>query len=82
MDIIGLGSGNNPNANDLDLLMYALDGRLVSISDQGTNAQSELIAATLGAGTYLLEVRSYYDEDETNKTVFNSGMYRLTVRTQ
>jgi hypothetical protein len=43
MDITGPGPGNNPNANDLALFLYAANGQLLAISDQGLNGQSELI---------------------------------------
>jgi hypothetical protein len=82
MDITGLGAGNNPKANDLDLFLYNWDGRLIDRSDRGLDGQSELIAIVLAEGTYVVEVRSYYDRDDTQKTVFNSGTYRLLVHTQ
>jgi Bacterial pre-peptidase C-terminal domain len=82
MDITGLGPGNNPNANDLDIFLYDVNGQLVGLSDGGKNGESELIPAVLPAGTYIVEVRSYYDRGDTKKGVFNSGTYRLIVRTQ
>jgi hypothetical protein len=82
MDVTGVGPGGNANANDLDLFLYALDGGLIGFSDKGLNGQSELIPAILGEGAYVVEVRSYYDRGETNKSVFNSGTYDLIVRTQ
>jgi hypothetical protein len=82
MDITDLGTGNNPNANDLDIFLYDLNGQLIALSDRGLNGQSELIPLILPAGTYVVEVRSYYDRGDTKKGVFNSGSYRLIVRTQ
>jgi hypothetical protein len=82
MDITGLGTGNSSNANDLDIFLYDVNGQLIALSDRGLNAQSELIPVILPAGTYVVEVRSYYDRGETKKGVFNSGSYRVTVRTQ
>src|SRR5262249_31775194 len=72
MDITGLGPGNDPNANDLDLFLYSLDDRLIAFSDRGLNGQSELVPVVLAEGTYVVEVRSNYDRGETNKGVFNS----------
>ena len=82
MDITGLGPGNNPNANDLDLFLYDLDGHLIALSDRGLNGESELIPTVLTRGTYVIEVRSYYDRGGAKKSVFNSGSYRLMVRSQ
>jgi len=82
MDITGPGPGNNPNANDLDIFLYDVNGQLVALSDGGKNGESELIPAILPPGTYIVEVRSYYDRGDTKKGVFNSGTYRLIVRTQ
>ena len=82
MDITGLGPGNNPNANDLDIFLYDVNGQLIALSDGGKNGESELIPVVLPAGTYIVEVRSYYDRGDTKKGVFNSGTYRLIVRTQ
>ena len=80
MDITGLGPGNNPNANDLDLFLYDQDGKLIALSDKGLNGQSQLIPVVLLAGSYVLEVRSYYERADTKKTVYNSGTYQLIVR--
>ncbi len=82
MDIVGLGTGNNPNANDLDLFLMDSNGKLMDRSDRGLNGQSELIAIKLPAGTYVVEVRSYYTKAETGSLVFNSGQYRLTALVQ
>jgi hypothetical protein len=80
MDITGLGPGNDPHANDLDLFLYGVDGRLIALSDKGLNGQSQLIPVILAAGSYVLEVRSYFERADTKKNVFNSGSYRLMVR--
>jgi hypothetical protein len=82
MDITGLGPANNPNANDLDIFLYDLNGQFIALSDRGLNGESELIPVILPAGTYVVEVRSYYDRGDTKKGVFNSGTYRIIVRTQ
>ena len=82
MDITGVGPGNNPNANDLDLFLWDQNGQLIAFSDRGLNGESELIPAILPAGTYVVEVRSYYDRGDTKKGVFNSGTYQVIVRTQ
>ena len=82
MEIVGLGTGNNPNANDLDLFLMDSNGKLMDRSDRGLNGQSELIPIKLPAGTYVVEVRSYYTKAETGSLVFNSGQYRLTVLVQ
>jgi hypothetical protein len=79
MDIIGFGAGDNPNANDLDLFLIDSNGRLIERSDRGLNGQSELITAKIPAGTYAIEIRSYYTKAETNSLVFNSGRYRLNI---
>ena len=69
--------GNNPNANDLDLFLYAQDGHLLALSDLGLDSESELIPIVLAEGTYVVEVRSYYDRGDTNKSVFNSWLIRF-----
>jgi hypothetical protein len=79
LDIVGTGAANNPNANDLDLFLMNASGRIIERSDRGLNGQSELISMILPAGTYAIEVRSYYTRAETNSVVFNSGLYRLTL---
>jgi hypothetical protein len=81
MDITGLGPGNSPNANDLDIFLYDRNGQLLALSDRGLNGESELIPIILPAGTYVLEVRSYYDRGDTKKGVFNAGTYNVIVRT-
>jgi hypothetical protein len=82
LDIIGLGPGDNANANDLDLFLMDANGRVIDRSDSGLNGQSERIARTLSEGTYVVEIRSYYTRAETGGFVFNSGQYRLSVSVQ
>jgi hypothetical protein len=82
LDITGAGSAGNPNANDLDLFLVDANGRVLERSDRGLNGQSELISMRLDAGTYVLEIRSYYTKAETGGLVFNSGDYRLSVLVQ
>jgi len=82
LDITGLGAGDNPNANDLDLFLMDSNGRVIDRSDSGLNGQSERIALNLAAGTYVLEIRSFYTRAETGGFVFNSGQYKLNVTVQ
>jgi hypothetical protein len=82
MDIVDYGPANNPNANDLDIFLYNSDGRLIDKSDTGGNGQTERMADRLGAGTYIVEVRSYYTNGDTGTVVFNSGDYRLSLSSQ
>lgn len=82
MDITGLGPADNPNANDLDIFLMDMNGRLLDRSDRGLNGQSELISIRLPAGTYVVEVRGFYIKADTGNIVFNSGDYRLTVAVQ
>jgi hypothetical protein len=82
LDITGLGPGENPNANDLDLFLMDLNGRTISKSDTGLNGQGERIGANLAAGTYVVEIRSFYTKAERGGSVFNSGQYRLSVSAQ
>jgi uncharacterized protein DUF5719 len=79
LDITGLGPGGNANANDLDMFLMDANGKLINRSDRGLNGQSELISTPLPAGTYVVEIRSYYTKVETGAIVFNSGNYRLSV---
>lgn len=69
---------SNPKANDLDLFLFDMNGKLISRSDAGQNGQGELIPVVLLAGSYVIEVRSYYTNDK-GATVFNSGKYNLTL---
>lgn len=86
MDIIGLGPGDDPNANDLDLFLMDANGHVLGRSDRGLNGQSELVSirlpATTQAATYVVEIRSFYTKAETGGFVFNSGQYRLSVSVQ
>ena len=82
LDITGLGPVESVNANDMDLFLMDVNGRLVNRSDRGLNGQSELISTPLAAGTYVVEIRSYYTKVETNTVVFNSGNYRLNILVQ
>lgn len=82
MDITGPGRANNPNANDLDLFLYNGNGQLIDVSDSGGNGQGERIADRLAAGTYFVEVRSYYTNGDTGVVVYNSGDYTLSVSVQ
>ena len=82
LDIVGLGPADNPNANDLDLFLMDANGRPLDRSDRGLNGESELISLRIPAGTYVIEVRSYYTKAETGDLVFNSGRYRLSVVVQ
>jgi hypothetical protein len=81
--ITGTGAGNNPAANDLDLFLMDTSGRVIFRSDRGLNGQTELISIpNLAAGSYVIEVRSFYTNAETHGLVYNSGQYRLTVTVQ
>jgi hypothetical protein len=82
MDITGLGSGNNPGNNDLDIFLYNADGQMIDKSERGGNGQPERMADRLGAGAYVVEVRSYYTNGESGTTVYNSGDYTLSVSVQ
>ena len=82
LDILGVGAGNNPSANDLDLILLDANGRVIERSDRGLNGQSELISTRLPAGSYVIEVRSFYSRASTNTQVFNSGRYRLNLLVQ
>jgi Bacterial pre-peptidase C-terminal domain len=82
LDITGLGPADNPNGNDLDLFLMDANGRMIDRSDSGLNGQAERIALRLPAGTYVVEIRSYYTKAETGGFVFNSGQYRLSVSIQ
>ncbi len=82
LDITGLGPGNNPSANDLDLFLMDVNGRAIDRSDSGLNGDAERIALKLPAGTYVVEIRSFYTKAETGGFVFNSGQYKLSVSVQ
>lgn len=82
LDIVGTGPGNNPNANDLDLYLLDLNGRIIAKSNT-SDPRGELIKGiTLGAGTYVVEVRSYYTNASSGAIVYNSGQYNLIVNVQ
>jgi Family of unknown function (DUF5719) len=82
LEITGPGPGGNPTANDLDLFLMDVNGRIIERSDSGSNGQSERIALKVPEGTYVVEIRSYYTRAETGGFVFNSGQYRLSVSIQ
>ena len=82
LDSTGLGPGGNPTANDLDLVLMDVNGRIMERSDSGSNGQSERIALKIPEGTYVVEIRSYYTRAETGGFVYNSGQYRLSVSIQ
>jgi len=82
LDITGLGPGDSPNANDLDIFLMDVNGRVIDRSDSGLNGQSERIALRLTAGTYVVEIRSFYTRAETGGYVYNSGQYRLSATVQ
>jgi len=78
---VGLGTTNNPSANDLDLYLFDLNGKQISKSDNGLN-QGELIPSVpLLPGAYVIEVRSYFTNNK-GSTVFNSGHYNLRLTAQ
>ena len=80
LNVTGLGPGQNPNANDLDLFLMDSQGRVLARSDRGLDGQSELISTFLPAGRYVIEIRSFYTQGETGSLVFNSGSYDLQIR--
>jgi hypothetical protein len=82
MDITNPGPGNNAAANDLDIFLYNANGQVIDKSDSGGNGQPERMADRLGAGAYVVEVRSYYTNGETGALVFNSGEYTLSISVQ
>jgi hypothetical protein len=86
MRITGLGPGNNPNNNDLDIFLYDINGRMIDKSDTALNGQPERISDKLPSNpagtTYVVEVRSYYTKGETGNPVYNSGDYKLSVSVQ
>ena len=68
------------NANDLDLFLMDTNGRVLDKSNKGLNGQSESMSVRLPAGTYIVEVRSFYAKPENRNVMFNSGEYRLSVQ--
>jgi hypothetical protein len=80
LEISGLGAGNNPDANDLDLFLYDAGGKRIAQSALWGDGLAEFITdITLAPGLYYLEVRSFYTGSDGG-TVFNSGNYRLTAQ--
>lgn|GEM_PF-1253719 len=82
MDIEGLGRGNNPAANDLDLYLRDLTGRVIAKSDRGLSGQFESISRVLSEGSYIIEVRSFSTPSQGKGGAFNSGRYRLSLQAQ
>ena len=80
MDLAGTAATGNVNANDLDIFLMDMNGHVISKSNTGMNGKSESIFARLSAGTYVVEVRSFYMKPENRNLVFNSGEYRLSVQ--
>lgn len=79
LEITGLGSARNPEANDLDLYLMDAEGRELRRSIVGGDGGGETIAAFLPAGRYIVEVRSFSRPDARAPAEFNAGSYRLTV---
>jgi hypothetical protein len=76
--LVGPGTVSAPGANDLDLYLYNSDGRALIKSNSGQSGQGERIPyVLLSAGTYVIEVRSYFTR--AGNTVFNSGSYSLSL---
>jgi hypothetical protein len=80
MDLGGTTGRGYVSANDLDIFLMDVNGRVLEKSNKGLNGQSEFISARLSAGTYVVEVRSFYMKPENRNYVFNSGEYRLSVQ--
>ena len=79
MRITGTGPAGRSDKNDLDLLLMNSEGAVIARSDRGLNGQSERIAIELEPGRYVVEIRSFYTEAETDQFVFNSGQYELSL---
>ena len=79
MRITGTGPAGRSDKNDLDLLLMNSEGAMIARSDRGLNGHSELIAIELEPGRYVVEIRSFYTEAETDQFVFNSGQYELSL---
>jgi hypothetical protein len=80
MDVANPELANNANANDLDVFLKDMNGRVIERSNKGLSGHSESMSLRLPAGTYVVEVRSFYMKPENKKPVFNSGEYRLSVQ--
>ena len=80
MDLTSAAGTGNLNANDLDIFLTDMNGRVLEKSNRGLNGQSEFMSLRLPAGTYVVEVRSFYMKPENRNFVFNSGEYRLSVQ--
>jgi hypothetical protein len=80
MDLANTAGAGSLNTKDLDIFLMDLNGRLLEKSNKGSNGQSSSISARLAAGTYIVEVRSFYMKPESRNFVFNSGEYRLSVQ--
>lgn len=78
LEITGLGSARNPEANDLDLYLMDSLGRELRRSLQNGDGGRETIETFLPAGRYVVEVRSFY-RPERGPTQFNAGSYRLSI---
>ena len=75
-----LGALNNPAANDLDLYLFDVNGKLISKSDKGGDGQPESFSSLpLPPGFYVIEVRSYFTNPR-GIVVYNSGRYSLSLR--
>ena len=79
MSITGTGPAGRSDKNDLDLLLMNSEGAVIARSDRGLNGHSERIAIELEPGRYVVEIRSFYTEAETDQVVFNSGQYELSL---
>jgi hypothetical protein len=64
----------------LDIFLMDMNGRVIEKSNKGLNGQSESLSVRLPAGTYVVEVRSFYMKPENRNFVFNAGEYRLSVQ--
>jgi hypothetical protein len=82
LSLTGLGAGANAGFNDLDMFLTDMNGNPLDKSERGLNGQPEMITRRLPAGTYMVEVRSFYKKAETNSMVYNSGDYSIIVLTQ
>jgi hypothetical protein len=74
---VGPGTVSNPGANDLDLYLYDSNGKLFSKSTSGGSQGEWIPPVLLPAGSYVIEVRSYFVVNRI--PVFNSGQYTLRL---